>query len=103
MGLLVDGAWRTDWYDTKRTGGRFLREPTKFRDRVTADGSSGFPAEAGRYPLYVSLARPWACRTLVFRNLKKLADAISVSIVDPEMGGDRAEFSTVPGCIHYTV
>jgi glutathionyl-hydroquinone reductase len=103
MGLLVDGVWRTDWYDTKRTGGRFLREPTKFRDRVTADGSSGFPAEAGRYHLYVSLACPWACRTLVFRKLKKLEDAISVSIVDPEMGDDGWVFSTGSGCIPDTV
>jgi len=103
MGLLVDGGWRTDWYDTKRTGGRFQREPTKFRDRVTADGSSGFPAEAGRYHLYVSLACPWASRTLVFRKLKKLEDAISVSIVDPEMGDDGWVFSTGPGCIADTV
>jgi glutathionyl-hydroquinone reductase len=103
MGVLVDGVWRTDWYDTKRTGGRFLREATKFRDRVTADGSSGFPAEAGRYHLYVSLACPWASRTLVFRKLKKLEEAISVSIVDPEMGDDGWVFSTGPGCIPDTV
>jgi len=103
MGLLVDGVWRTDWYDTKRTGGRFLREPTKFRDRITADGSSGFPAEAGRYHLYVSLACPWASRTLVFRKLKQLEDAISVSIVDPEMGDDGWVFSAGPGCIPDTV
>jgi putative glutathione S-transferase len=80
-----------------------LREPTKFRDRVSADGSSGFPAEAGRYHLYVSLACPWASRTLVFRKLKQLEDAISLSIVDPEMGDDGWVFSTGPGCIPDTV
>ncbi len=98
MGLLVDGVWRTDWYDTKRTGGRFLREPTKFRDRVTADGSSGFAAEPGRYHLYVSLACPWACRTLVYRKLKRLEGVVSVSVVDPEMGDDGWVFSEAPGC-----
>jgi putative glutathione S-transferase len=103
MGILVDGVWRTDRYDTKRTGGRFLREATKFRDRVSADGSSGFPAEAGRYHLYVSLACPWASRTLVFRKLKQLEDAISLSIVDPEMGDDGWVFSTGPSCIPDTV
>ncbi|MGH7897528.1 MAG: glutathione S-transferase family protein [Candidatus Binatia bacterium] len=103
MGLLVDGVWQTDWYDTKRTGGRFLREPTKFHDRVSADGSSGFPAQAGRYHLYVSLACPWACRTLVFRRLKRLDDVISVSVVDPEMGDEGWVFSDGPGCIPDTV
>ncbi len=99
MGLLVEGVWRDQWYDTKSTGGKFVRKDSAFRDRVTADGSSGFPAEAGRYHLYVSLACPWAHRTLIFRKLKGLSDAISLSIVDPFMGENGWFFSDGPGCI----
>ena len=65
------------------SGGRFVRQQSKFRDRVTADGSSGFEAEPGRYHLYVCLACPWAHRTLIMRRLKKLEDVISLSLVDP--------------------
>src|SRR6476469_5799198 len=65
-------------------GGRFTRQDSKFRDWVTADGSSGFGAEAGRYHLYVSAACPWAHRTIIYRHLKGLEDAISMTIVDPE-------------------
>jgi glutathionyl-hydroquinone reductase len=103
MGLLVDGKWRKDWYDTKQTGGRFVREAAKFRGRVTADGSSGHPAEPGRYHLYVSLACPWASRALVFRKLKHLDDAISLSIVDPRMGDEGWVFSDYPGSTADTV
>ncbi|WP_316979641.1 glutathione S-transferase family protein [Shumkonia mesophila] len=88
MGLLVDGIWRQDWYDTETSGGRFVRPPTRFRGRITADGSSGFPAEPGRYHLYVSYACPWAHRTLIFRALKGLADKVSVSVAEPLMGRD---------------
>ena len=63
--------------------GSFVRQQSAFRDRVTADGSSGFPAEAGRYHLYVCLACPWAHSTLIVRMLKGLEDAISLSLVDP--------------------
>jgi len=92
MGLLVDGVWHDEWYDTSKTGGRFERSKSQFRDFVTktgepADGRSrGFKAEPGRYHLYVSLACPWAHRTLIFRKLKKLEDVISVSIVHHFMG-----------------
>ena len=79
MGLLVDGIWQDRWYDTKASGGRFVRKEASFRDRVTADGSSGYLAEAGRYHLYVSMACPWAHRTLIFRELKGLRKVISVS------------------------
>jgi glutathionyl-hydroquinone reductase len=103
MGRLVDGEWTNDWYDTKSSGGRFERPATKFHDRVTADGSSGFPAEAGRYHLYVALACPWAHRTLVFRKLKKLEPAISISVVDPFMGENGWEFHEGPGRIPDTV
>lgn len=85
MGLLIDGVWQDRWYDTASTGGRFVRAESRFRDRVTADGSSGFKAEAGRYHLYVSYACPWAHRTLIFRVLKGLEAAISVSVVEPLM------------------
>jgi len=85
MGLLIDGRWHDQWYDTKSTGGAFKRQESKFRNWITADGSSGFKAEPGRYHLYVSLACPWAHRTLIFRKLKKLEDAITVSVVEPLM------------------
>ncbi|MBJ6138978.1 glutathione S-transferase family protein [Marinobacter litoralis] len=91
MGLLVDGKWVDQWYDTKSNNGRFARSESQFRNWVTADGSagptgeSGFKAEAGRYHLYVSLACPWAHRTLIFRKLKGLESMISVSVVNPLM------------------
>lgn len=103
MGLLIDGVWQDKWYDTASTGGRFKRTDAKFRNWVTADGSpgpsgeGGFPAEPGRYHLYVSLACPWAHRTLIVRVLKGLADAISVSVVDPFMGSDGWVFGSSPG------
>ncbi|MEX0707628.1 MAG: glutathione S-transferase family protein [Woeseia sp.] len=87
MGLLVDGQWKDQWYDTEATKGRFKRSTSAFRNWVTADGSpgpdgvGGFRAEAGRYHLYVSLACPWAHRTLIFRALKGLEDKIDVSVV----------------------
>jgi len=82
MGLLVDGQWHTDWYDTTSTDGEFVRQDSQFRHRI---GDPGFEAEAGRYHLYVSLACPWAHRTLIFRKLKKLENIIGVTIVDPRM------------------
>ena len=85
MGLLVDGEWKDQWYDTDSTGGRFVRSEAAFRDRVTADGSSGFKAESGRYHLYVSYACPWASRTLIYRRLKGLEDHVSLSVVNPLM------------------
>ncbi|MCJ2036968.1 glutathione S-transferase family protein [Methylobacterium sp. J-068] len=103
MGLLVDGVWQDTWYDTKASGGRFKRTDAKFRNWVTADGApgptgeGGFPAEAGRYHLYVSLACPWAHRTLIVRALKGLEEAISVSVVDPHMGAEGWVFGDSPG------
>lgn len=92
MGLLIDGIWKDHWYDTKTTKGEFIRQTSQFRNWVTADGhagptgKSGFKAEPNRYHLYVSLACPWAHRTLIFRHLKKLEKIITVSIVDWFMG-----------------
>ena len=91
MGLLVDGQWVDQWYDTKKTGGRFVRTQTQFRNWITADGSAGptgqagYKTEADRYHLYVSLACPWASRTLMIRTLKGLEDMISISVVHPLM------------------
>ncbi len=91
MGLLVDGQWQDQWYDTDSTGGRFERSAAAFRNWITADGEpgpdgvGGFQAEAGRYHLYVAYACPWAHRTLIFRKLKKLEKMISVSVVNPIM------------------
>ena len=82
MGLLVDGKWQDKWYDTSSTGGRFVRKDAAFRNWVTADGDTGFKAEAGRYHLYVSLACPWAHRTLIMRALKGLEAMIDVSVVN---------------------
>ena len=103
MGILVDGIWKDVPRDTRKTGGEFVREESGFRDRVTADGSSGFRAEAGRYHLYVSLACPWAHRTLIFRALKGLEKAISCSVVDPVMDSHGWVFSDRPGCIRDSV
>jgi putative glutathione S-transferase len=91
MGLLIEGVWRDRWYDTESSGGRFVREDAGYRNWVTADGrpgptgEGGFAAEAGRYHLYVSLACPWAHRTLILRSLKGLEDVIGVSVVHPHM------------------
>ena len=93
MGYLLNGVWHDGWYDTRKTGGEFVRSGAAFRERISADGTSGFPAEPGRYHLYVSLACPWAHRTLIFRKLKRLEDAISVSIVEPVMSAEGWAFS----------
>ncbi len=91
MGLLVDGEWHDQWYDTNATGGRFERDKARFRNWVTADGqpgpsgAGGFAGEAGRYHLYVSLACPWAHRTLIFRRIKGLESMIPITVVNPIM------------------
>ncbi len=100
MGLLIDGVWHDQWYDTAKSGGRFVRQQSRFRNTVTADGSSGFPAAAGRYHLYVSLACPWAHRTLIFRALKGLEAMIGVSVVDPFMGNQGWSFGGAPDTVN---
>ncbi|MEO9338982.1 glutathione S-transferase family protein [Mesorhizobium sp. SB112] len=102
MGLLVDGVWHDKWYDTGKSG-KFERSESQFRNWITRDGSAGpsgeggFKAEPGRYHLYVSLACPWAHRTLIFRALKKLEDVISVSVVHPFMGENGWTFLAEDG------
>jgi putative glutathione S-transferase len=96
MGKLVDGKWSNEWYKASAKGD-FVRDETQFRNTLSADGASGFEAEAGRYHLYVSLACPWAHRTLIARELKGLHDAIGVSVVHPHMGEQGWEFGEFPG------
>ena len=84
MGLLVEGIWQDKWYDTKKAGGKFERQESKFRHSISTDDEL-FQPESKRYHLYVSLACPWAHRTLIFRELKGLTDHIDISIVSPEM------------------
>jgi putative glutathione S-transferase len=101
MGLLVDGVWQEDGSRTK--DGHFIRPNAQFRNWVTPDGSAGvsgkggFKAEPGRYHLYVSLACPWAHRTVIFRKLKALENVISLSVVSPDMGRDGWTFDTNAG------
>jgi len=100
MGRLIDGVWNTDWYDTKKSGGNFVRQDAQFCNWITADGSAGpsgsdgFAAKSGRYHLYISFACPWAHRTLIFRQLKNLQDHIDVSVVHPDMLDDGWTFDT---------
>lgn len=105
MGLLIDGVWHNQWYDTASTGGRFVRKASQFRNWVTPDGSpgptgnGGFKAEPGRYHLYVSYACPWAHRTLIFRALKGLEESISVSVVHWFMGDRGWTFEPGEGVV----
>lgn len=105
MGYAENGVWHTGWYDTKSHGGRFQRTVTSFRNWITPDGSpgpsgeGGFPAEAGRYRLYVSLACPWAHRTLIFRALKGLEEMIPVSVVNWVMRERGWTFDPAPGVV----
>ncbi|GIT88407.1 glutathione S-transferase family protein [Roseobacter sp. OBYS 0001] len=98
MGLLIDGVWHDQWYDTKSTGGSFKRQDAKFRNWITHDGSAGpsgtggFTPDSGRYHLYISHACPWAHRTMIFRTLKGLEDHITISAVHPDMLGEGWTF-----------
>ena len=83
MGYLARGTWVDQWYDTASSGGRFVRQDSRFRSWIGQDRD--YPPEAGRYHLYVSWACPWAHRTLIYRVLKGLKDSIGVSVVDPLM------------------
>jgi putative glutathione S-transferase len=99
LGRLIQGKWSDEWYDTESSGGHFIRKDSSYRDWIRADGSTPYLPESGRYHLYVSLACPWAHRTLIFRKLKGLEEVISVSIVDPVMGKNGWMFSSAAGAI----
>lgn len=109
MGLLVDGKWHNRGYDTESNNGKFIRDTSRFRHWVTPDGTAGptgeggFSAQPGRYHLYVSLACPWAHRTLIFRQLKGLQAAISVSVVNSFMGDEGWTFSPGPDVVEDSV
>lgn len=105
MGLLQDGKWVDQWYDTASTGGHFKRKASSFRNWITADGAAGssgaagFTAEPDRYHLYISHACPWAHRTMIFRALKGLEDMIPVSVVNWYMREDGWTFHAASGVI----
>jgi len=104
MGKLIEGVWHDVWYDTKSSGGKFVRTNAKFRNWITPDGTNApngdaFKAESGRYHLYVSYACPWAHRTLIFRKLKGLEDMIGLSVVNHFMGGQGWTFHEGDGVI----
>lgn len=102
LGLLANGKWMTE-REQEDEKGRFIRPSTTFRNQITADGSSGFPAVSGRYHLYISWACPWAHRTAIMRSLKGLEDAISLSVVGAVIDQNSWEFSDEPGAIPDTV
>ncbi|SKB62287.1 glutathione S-transferase family protein [Luteibacter sp. 22Crub2.1] len=105
MGLLVEGTWTTAGYDTGKGGGRFEREPTRFRNWITPDGSAGptgeggFAAEAGRYHLYIARACPWAHRTAIFRAIKGLDEMIGLSVTHWLMGDEGWTFEPAEGVV----
>jgi glutathionyl-hydroquinone reductase len=105
MGFLLDGEWREDADFPRDASGRYIRPSSPIRNWVTRDGApgpsgaGGFKAEAGRYHLYVSLACPWAHRTLIFRRLKHLENIIGVSVTHWHMGADGWTFADGPGVV----
>jgi putative glutathione S-transferase len=100
---MIDGIWTDDSHVPRTNAGRFQRAETSFHNWIRADGSTPFTPDAGRYHLYISLACPWAHRTLIFRKLKGLEDAISLSVVDPFMGELGWAFGDGPGNLPDTV
>lgn len=105
MGILIEGVWKDQWYDTQSTGGRFVRSESRYRNWITPDGlpgqtgDGGFAAEPGRYHLYVSFACPWAHRTLIMRALKGLESAITLSVTHWHMGENGWTFEPAPGVV----
>jgi len=97
MGLLINGVWDSHATMIPIEGGRFVREPAAFRGTVSADGASGFPAEVGRYHLYVAYHCPWAWRTILFRRLKRLEQVISMTIAIPNNRHQGWTFGDYPG------
>ena len=109
MGLLIDGVWHDQWYDTQKNKGQFIRDQSQFRNWITGDGDSGptgnagFKAEPERYHLYVSYACPWAHRTLIFLSLKELTPHISVNVVHPHMLENGWAFDSLDPFLHDSV
>lgn len=99
MGLLIDGEWHDQWYDTKASGGRFVRQDSAFRSWIKNEEGAEFRPESGRYHLYVSYACPWAHRTLIYRRLKELENHISISVVNPIMLDHGWTFEPYEGVI----
>ena len=100
MGMLIDGIWSDDDGKSRGSGGKFDHLPTNFRDYITADGQSGFKAELGRYYIYATKTCPWAHRTLLFRHLKGLEDAIGLYFAGSGEEGYRVNIEgshKVPG------
>ncbi|HTT01500.1 MAG TPA: glutathione S-transferase family protein [Steroidobacteraceae bacterium] len=92
MGVLIDGEWRSETSWAERATGEFVRKTSSFREQITADGRSGWPAARGRYHLYVARSCPWCHRTMIFRALKQLQGVVSMSSVEPEMLEDGWTF-----------
>jgi glutathionyl-hydroquinone reductase len=107
MGVLINGEWRDEELPVEYPkDGQFQRVDSRFRGRITADDSSGFKAEAGRYHLYVAHNCPWAHRTLIYRAVKKLESAISVAYAVPgirEQGWTFEQHPDFPDCTPDTV
>jgi len=105
MGRLIQGVWHDQWYDTRQTGGTFVREDSRFRSWVTPNGQAGptgdggFKAEPQRYHLYISLACPWASRALIYRKLKGLEDIVSLSVTHWLMAENGWTFDPAPGVV----
>lgn len=101
MGHLLNGTWSFEETLVEQENGKYVKKPSLFRNRVSADGSSGFKAEPGRYHLYSSIACPWAHRAVIFRVLKKLEGLITLTDTEQDGGGQGWAFApagqVVPG------
>ena len=99
MGLLVEGKWQDQWYDTASSGGRFVRQESQFRHWISSDAGSEFQPEPGRYLLYIARVCPWAHRTVLVRAQKGLESVIDVAVTSPAMGEEGWYFGDEPGVI----
>ncbi|MDQ1213125.1 glutathione S-transferase family protein [Pantoea anthophila] len=97
--MLIEGKWSSDWHPVQATDkqGGFVRQTSGFRDFISSDGSTPFPAEPDRYHLYVALICPWASRALIARRLKGLESLVGVTVVEPQLGAQGWRFGDFPG------